>query len=242
MNINTRLLTSDLILTSNILGLNDGQRYLVLVLPAIADTNGCFESDPRKICQLTYSKITDLEQLFRILQNEGLIESYEVQGKQYWYLPQFLDSQRLRTKAQIPSPPWLYWKPERGAENQGHTSQGRYFDNRKQPLQLTTSEPIDKKFTLDVEEKRRDIDKEDKGVNILSNKDSRILTDNDKDEIIAKLFDEIVDEVEKLALDYGTQKSYIAMGMTHKTRQAGVNDRLELYKYTKKDVWELELK
>jgi hypothetical protein len=135
------------------------------VLPAIADTNGCFESDPRKICQLTCSKIADLEQLFRILQNEGMIESYEVQGKQYWYLSQFLDVQRLRTKAQTPNPPWIGWKPEKGAENQGHTSQGRYFDRRKQPELLPP--PIDKKFTPDVEEKRCDIDiEEDKELKI----------------------------------------------------------------------------
>lgn len=135
---------------SNILELNESQRYLFVVLPSIADTNGCFESDPKMICMLTKTKITDLEQLFKIMLQNELLESYKYIGKDYWYLTRFLETQRLRMKSKVPSPPWLEWQPEKGALNQGHTSQGRYVDKRYQSLFLEEPAPIDTKFTLEV--------------------------------------------------------------------------------------------
>lgn len=136
-----RMTNIDWINLSNVLGLNDAQRYLFIVLPNIADTNGCFESDPRVICHLTSTKITDLEQLFKLMVSEELLENYQVGGKWYWYLTRFLEMQKLRTKAKIPCPPWLTWQPEKG-----QISQGCYQDTRKL-LPTTTTLAIDNKFT-----------------------------------------------------------------------------------------------
>ena len=136
-----RMTNLDWINLSNVLGLNDAQRYLFLVLPNLADTNGCFEHDPRVICHLTSVKITDLEQLFRIMVNETLLENYEVKGDRYWYLTRFFEMQKLRTKAKLPSPPWLTWHPEKG-----QVSQGYYQDTRKLSLP-STIDTIDNKFT-----------------------------------------------------------------------------------------------
>lgn len=144
MQVTSRIATADWVLLSSSLGFNDAQKYLFMVLPNIADTNGCFEHMPQMICSITHCKMVDLEQLIRIMNEQKLIEPYEVCSRQYWYLTRFLEMQKLRTKAKTPSPPWLTWKPE----SYQNPSRGSYVDKRMLQPAL---DAIDKKLPLDCD-------------------------------------------------------------------------------------------
>lgn len=132
--------SADWINLSNCLELNGDQRYLFMVLPHIAETNGCFEHNPKMICSLTHCKMTDLEQLFRIMVEMSLLIAYKANGNEYWYLTKFLDMQRLRQKSKIPCPPWLYFEPESGCQDM---SKGKYKVNNEKLLQYTNSLLLD---------------------------------------------------------------------------------------------------
>lgn len=135
-----RMSSADWVNLALFLDLNDGQRFLFMVLPHLAEPNGCFEHDPKMICGLTRCAMPDLEILFRLLNTEGLIIPYKMDGKNYWYLTRFLELQRLRQKAKVPSPPWLYWEPEPGSPDM---SKGKYKVNPEKLQQYTGIQTLD---------------------------------------------------------------------------------------------------
>jgi hypothetical protein len=142
-----RMSSADWINLSNCLELNDAQKFLFMVLPHIAETNGCFEHNPKMITSLTQCKLSDLEQLFRIMASMGLLIAYKAHGGDYWYLTKFLEMQRLRTKSKIPCPPWLYWEPEASSQDM---SKGKYKVYHDKLQAYTGSLPLDKKPPLEV--------------------------------------------------------------------------------------------
>lgn len=122
----------------------------------LADVNGTLEYNPSIILNCCNdNRPADLAQLLNVMEKNRLLEFFEHNGQQYIYLTTFLESQKLRSIAKLPSHPSVKFLP---ASIDKYDSKGRYYDVRRVPNDLLMRlSPIDKKPPL--EEKRRDIKK-----------------------------------------------------------------------------------
>lgn len=156
LKVQDRLTTGDYLNLACSLGLNDNQRFLFLALPMLADVNGTLEHKPQIILNCCNdNRPADLAQLFTVMEKNRLLEYFEHNGQQYIYLTTFLESQKLRSIAKLPSHPSVKFLP---ASIDKYDSKGRYYDVRRVPNDLLIRlSPVDKIPPL--EEKRRDIKK-----------------------------------------------------------------------------------
>lgn len=197
--------SADWINLSNCMELNGDQRYLFMVLPHIAETNGCFENNPKLICDLTRCKLTDLEQLFRIMVSMTLLVAYTVNGNQYWFLTKFLDMQRLRQKSKIPCPPWLYFEPE-----SQDMSKGKYkIHHDKLQLYLSSNE-LDKNPPPELSREERSREE-------INNKEIAIAFNNDEKQRLETALSDVLDGSNgirsTLNVDKSVQKRQILLAL-----------------------------
>lgn len=105
----------------------------------IAEPNGVLSKNPmalkRQACDGT---LADVHLVYEALSNAGLLEFFSHirtnDDKQiiddYIYLTDYLRFQKFWSKAQLPSPPWVGYRPLMKQTGEVDTSRGRYYDTR----------------------------------------------------------------------------------------------------------------
>lgn len=107
----------------------------------VAEPNGVLNKNPMALKrQAGDGTLADVHLVYEALCNVGLIEFFNsirtTENRtfvdEYIYLSDYLTYQKFWTKAQLPTPPWVKYRPMKKANGEIDTSRGRYFDTRQE--------------------------------------------------------------------------------------------------------------
>lgn len=137
------------------LELNATQRWIAITMYMIAEPNGVLNKNPMALKrQAGDGTLADVHLVYEALANAGLMEYFNhlrvTEDKkfvdEYIYLTDYLSHQKFWSKAQLPSPPWVSYKPLLKQNGEVDTSRGRYFDTRHDVKLLSDSSDKDDIF------------------------------------------------------------------------------------------------
>ncbi len=224
--------------------LNSTQRWLAITMYMIAEPNGVLSKNPMALKrQAGDGTLADVHLVYEALSNAGLLEFFShIRTNEdrkivdeYIYLTDYLNHQKFWSKAKLPSPPWVGYKPLRNNSGEIDTSRGRYYDTRLEcNLSLGYSNKdgvFDKNPQMEVKGKELNIERKEPA-NALK-KDKRI-KDIDKSKTpydrMATALKEVLDGSHgirnTLKGDPKTQKEQITCILKACTKQLGITDIL----------------
>ena len=229
--------------------LNSTQRWLAITMYMIAEPNGVLSKNPMALKrQAGDGTLADVHLVYEALSNAGLLEFFshirtnedrEIVDE-YIYLTDYLNHQKFWSKAKLPSPPWVKYKPMTKDNGQYDPSRGRYYDTRQECNLLLDNTDKDNIFDKNpqTELKGKELNIERKGI---EKKESAIaLNDNKKTKDIDKpktpyerielALKEVLDGKngirDNLTGDLSTQKDQIRFMMNGSSLTLGINDIL----------------
>lgn len=155
----------------------------------IAEPNGVLSKNPMALKrQAGDGTLADVHLVYELLNNVGLLEFFShirtTEDKkiidEYIYLTDYLSYQKFWSKAQLPSPPWVKYKPMAKGNGEFDTSRGRYYDTRQECNLLSVNTDIDDTFDknpqTELKGKELNIEK-----NIIEKKESAIALSKNKE-------------------------------------------------------------
>ncbi len=154
--------------------LNSTQRWLAITMYMIAEPNGVLSKNPIALKrQAGDGTLADVHLVYKALSNAGLLEFFRhVRTNEdrkivdeYIYLTDYLNHQKFWSKAQLPSPPWVSYRPMVKVSGEIDTSRGRYYDTRLECNLLLDNpnqdEIFDKNPQIEVKGKELNIERKE---------------------------------------------------------------------------------
>lgn len=215
----------------------------------VAESNGVLNKNPMALKrQAGDGTLADVHLVYEALCNVGLIEFFSnirtTENRtfidEYIYLSDYLVYQKFWTKAQLPSPPWVKYKPLTKVNGEIDTSRGRYFDIRQECNLLSVNTYKDETFDNNpqTEVKGKEVKGKEVKESANASKEDKKIIDIDKSktpyERMATALKEVLDDRYKIRPSLAgnkldIQKQQILSCLKGNTINLGIGDIIDKF-------------